>query len=204
MNFDDILLSLIARRARSGYELKKWLDIEGIFIRANADQSQIYRTLRRLEKHGLISHDVVRKGGPDSKVHSVTDAGAEHLRRLAESPYEPPARWQEADFLARISLLGPVSPPSIVSTITRELAFRRDQISRFRGRDRDDQGEPGPIEFDSLLIEQLGADMDRFGRQSMDAWIAFLEEQHTLWVARLDQGLDAEATRASSSSSSSS
>lgn len=201
MNFDDILLALIARRARSGYELKKWLDVEGIFIRANADQSQIYRTLRRLEKHGLITHEVVRKGGPDAKVHSITDAGANRLRQLADSPYEPPARWQEADFLARITLLGPVSPDSIVSTITRELEFRRDQISRFRGREIDNRLEPGLIDFDTELIGALGADMDRFGRRSMDGWIAFLEEQRTLWHERTGQSNDAESARTSSSSS---
>lgn len=90
MSFVDVLLALIARRPHSGYDLRKWLDVEVVFIRANADQSQIYRTLRRLESAGPIDHEVVRKAGRNAKIYRLTTAGADEVRRLAARQYEPP------------------------------------------------------------------------------------------------------------------
>lgn len=187
MRFEEVLLALISRRPRSGYELKKWLDVEGVFLRANADQSQIYRSLRRLEADGLITHDVVRKSGPDAKIFRVTDAGAVALQGLADAPYEPPARWQEADFIARVSLLGPVNPVTIVDTIDAEIAYREEQVKRFRGRDRSVAMEvvDGPIAYDATLMAALADDLDRFGRDSTDTWLTWLRKMRAEWSVRL-------------------
>jgi DNA-binding PadR family transcriptional regulator len=187
MKFDDVLLALIARRARSGYDLKKWLDVEGIFIRANADSSQIYRTLRRLRQQGLIVHEVVRKSGPDAKVYRVTDDGMAHLRALAATPFEPPARWSEPDFSARISLLGPIEPSSIVPTYDREIAFREAQIRRFRNRPRLDDFEPGVAGLDAELRRVLMHEADLNGQRGMDRWLEWLREQRSMWAGRLGQ-----------------
>ena len=202
MNFDEVLLALLARRPRSGYELKKWLDVEGIFIRASADQSQIYRTLRRLEKHDLVEHGIVRKGGPDAKIYRVTPSGADRLRELAEAPYEPPARWQEADFIARVSLLGPVSPRSIIAIVDRELEFRHEQMLRFRGRSRDDSVLPGAVSFDPDVINNLNAELDLYGRESTNTWIVWLEGLREQWIRQL--GYDGGPSSMSESSASSS
>jgi len=182
MNFDDILLALVSRHARSGYELKKWLDVEGIFLRASADGSQIYRTLRRLEKKGLITHETVRKSGPAAKVYAITADGAEHLRRLATTPYEPPARWQEADFTARIALLGPIRPEAIVDVIDRELALRREQARRFRARALSEEADSDLVEYDAAVLAALVDELDRQGRDATDAWIAWLEGLRERWV----------------------
>lgn len=187
MKFDDILLALIARRARSGYDLKKWLDVEGIFLRANADSSQIYRTLRRLQKQELITFDVVRKGGPDAKIYRPTEAGVAHLRALATTPYEPPARREEPGFGARLALLGPIEPSTILPTIDRELAFRREQVRRFRHRPRPSDVAPGPIDIDPALVDTINRQLDRIGQDGMDRWIAWLEEQRALWEGILAQ-----------------
>src|SRR4029453_14760358 len=181
MNFDDVLLALLSRRARSGYELKKWLDVEGIFLRANADPSQIYRTLRRLEKRGLITHETMRKSGPEAKVYAITTDGAHHLREPAGSPYEPPARWQEVDFTARLALLGPVRPETIVDTIDREIAFRRDQVRRFRERSLDEEAGSGLIDYDTDLLAELIDELDQQGRDATDAWLEWLEGMRARW-----------------------
>ncbi|MGW9345993.1 PadR family transcriptional regulator, partial [Streptomyces albidoflavus] len=110
MTIEEILLALLARDARSGYDLKKWLDIEGIFLRANADQAQIYRTLRALQRQGLVDFRKEQRGGPAAKVYFLTDEGIARLHDVAAAAYEPPARWQEPDFLARYTLLGPLEP----------------------------------------------------------------------------------------------
>jgi PadR family transcriptional regulator AphA len=185
MRIENVLLALISRRPRSGYELKKWLDVEGIFLRANADQAQIYRTLRRLQADGLIDHNVIRKSGPDAKVFRITDEGARALRALAETPYEPPARWQEADFIAHVSLLGPVHPPAILDAIETEIEFREAQVGQFRGRDLRIDIEEGPIPYEDAILGPLAADLDEFGRKSTDAWLSWLRKMKSEWSARL-------------------
>lgn len=200
MNFDDILLALIARKPRSGYQLKKWLDVEGTFIRANADQSQIYRTLRKLEKADLISHEVVRGGGPDARIFTLTPDGADRLRALADEPYDPPARWQEADFTAWVSLLGPIAPAAIIDAIDREIAFRREQMARFRGRLQEFEVDRGLIAFDAGLIAALGGVLDEFGRRSTDDWVAWLESFRETWSTYLSQSSEVSADSSASSS----
>ena len=199
MKFDDVLLALIARRARSGYDLKKWLDVEGIFIRANADSSQIYRTLRKLRQQGLIVHEVVRKSGPDAKVYRVTEEGAAHLRALAATPYEPPARMGEPDFSARVALLGPIDPSSILTTFDIEIAFRRAQVARFRDRPRPDDIEPDSAWLDARIHREIAHVLDQHGQDSMDRWLEWLQQQRSMWNERLGQSASDNADSASMS-----
>lgn len=189
MRFEEILLALISRRAQSGYELKRWLDVEGVFLRANADQAQIYRTLKRLETAEFITHDVQRRNGPDAKIFHLTELGARQLRSLAEAPYVPPARWQEADFTARIALLAPIHPPGMRAMIDTEIAFREAQIEEFRGRDQAYGAASGLIPYDSAMLDSIGHDLDEFGRASTDAWLEWLRGLREKWTAALANGL---------------
>lgn len=144
MKFEETLLALIAPAPCSGYDLGRWLATEGKFLRANADQSQIYKTLNRLVKNGYIEFTVEeREGAPNAKVYRLTQQGAEHLRAVSESEYVPPARWQEPDFAARLTCLVPLNPPTVLPLIETEAAFRKEQIRRFRNRDRSVRLEPG-------------------------------------------------------------
>ncbi|WP_345214586.1 PadR family transcriptional regulator [Georgenia halophila] len=186
MKFDDILLALILRKPITGYDAKKWLDTEGIFMRANADQSQIYRTLHRLARNGLIeAKREQRDGAPDAKVYSATPAGAQHLRELATTQYEPPPRWQEPDFMVRYNVLGVLQPQVLIPLIETEIHFRRDQIARFRGRDRHIQVAPTHIPIDRELAQEILDSSHEYSAGAMDDWIAWLEEQLLRWRARL-------------------
>lgn len=195
MKFDDTLLALVVREPLSGYDAKKWLATDGVFIRANADQSQIYRTLHRLRRAGLIDVRVEhRDGGPDAKLYSATPAGVQRLLELADSPYEPPARWQEPDFLRRYVLLGMIRPACLLPLIDTELAFRREQVARFRNRDRSVRLAPGLVPIDPEIARALSDESHAYGSAATDSWIFWLESQRLLWAARL--GLDAEAVSA--------
>ena len=95
MTLVHILLALVGRHPQSGYELWKWLEVEGRFLRARADRSQIYRTLARLTDDGLVCHTVAEsRTGPDAKIHRLTPAGVEALLAWVASPYEPGTSWQ--------------------------------------------------------------------------------------------------------------
>ncbi|MFP3460114.1 PadR family transcriptional regulator [Arthrobacter globiformis] len=195
MKFEEILLALIARAPCSGYDLGRWLGTEGQFVRANADQSQIYKTLSRLLKHDHIEFTVEeREGAPDAKVYRLTDTGVEHLTRVTESQYVPPARWQEPDFTARLTCLVPLNPPTVLPLIETELAFRKDQIKRYRNRDRGVLLEQSRFPIDVEFMAELLNGAHNYNAAQADSWVAWLEAQHRKWTAYLGAGIERSAT----------
>lgn len=185
MRFEDVLLGLIARRPASGYDLGNWLARDGIFIRANADQSQIYKSLGRLALHGDADFVIEKRdGAPDAKVYAPTQAGIERLYRLAESEYVPQGRWQEPDFTIRYGLLGPLRPDLVPALIETELNFRRAQVARFRNRPRrlifDDDTPDATRDIATLLFQ----DMHIANSGTLDTWLEHLEALRERWNSR--------------------
>ncbi len=79
MALDHMLLGLL-REPSTGYDLKKMFDSSLAYFWA-AEQSQIYTTLARLEKKGLVeSHEAPSLRGPKRRVYSLTTAGHTALR----------------------------------------------------------------------------------------------------------------------------
>src|SRR3954452_1801831 len=71
-------LALLARSPAHGYELKQALD--GCFgeLLPPINAGQIYTTLGRLERDGLVrGHGVEQGGRPNKRVYELTDAGRE-------------------------------------------------------------------------------------------------------------------------------
>ncbi|MFF2525292.1 helix-turn-helix transcriptional regulator [Streptomyces liangshanensis] len=177
IKFEHILLGLFAQRPWSGYDLKKWLTEGGKFFRSNADQSQIYRLLARMEGNGWITHTVdPREKRPDAKVYSMTERGRAELLEWASSPYVPPARFQDPDFLVRFVFGGIVDPVALRTLLDTELAARRDQVARHRGRDRTPRFVDAIPEVDVDRARLLLELSHIRGMSEIDAWITWLEE----------------------------
>ncbi|GAA1261635.1 PadR family transcriptional regulator [Sphaerisporangium rubeum] len=85
------LLALLAKEPAHGYELKQAL--EQIFGNAypSPNIGQIYVTLGRLEKDGLVRGvDVEQSNRPNKKVYYCTAEGREALDEWVDSPTEGP------------------------------------------------------------------------------------------------------------------
>ncbi len=176
MRLGTILLGLLARRPQSGYELWKWLEVEGRFLRASTDRSQIYRTLGRMTDEGLVTYSVTESAaGPDAKVYDLTDDGVRALRAWAASPYEPGPAWQTSDFMVRFLLAGPLDLPALLRMIDAEIDARTDQVRRFRDRDRTFELADGLVP--SHLARMLADDVHRFGTAQLDHWLGWLHQE---------------------------
>jgi DNA-binding PadR family transcriptional regulator len=84
-----MLLALLAKEPAHGYELKQ--AIEQTFGNAypSPNIGQIYVTLNRLERDGLVvSQDVEQSGRPNKKVNELTAAGRETLAEWIQTPNE--------------------------------------------------------------------------------------------------------------------
>jgi DNA-binding PadR family transcriptional regulator len=88
MSVRNALLGLLAQKKRHGYELH--LAFEAIMGgRENwaVKPAQIYTTLSRLNKGGLISEEGTdRGGGPEKLIYSITDRGKETLNTWLQDP----------------------------------------------------------------------------------------------------------------------
>jgi len=66
-----------------GYQLMQTMTVFGL---ATCDPPTIYRTLRRLEKEGLINSDwEPGEAGPAKRVYSLTEAGEDFLQSWASA-----------------------------------------------------------------------------------------------------------------------
>ncbi len=90
MALDKALLGFLARKPRTGYDLKTRA-IDGRTSHLwTADQAQIYRTLDRLERDGHVSSEVVaQRGRPDRIVYSITPKGSSLLDEWLSAPPSP-------------------------------------------------------------------------------------------------------------------
>ena len=93
MSLKHTILGFLSFKSMSGYDLKKAFD-NSVQHFWPADQSQIYRTLKQLDKDGLITKEVIeREDRLDVKLYEVTEAGrAELLDWLATPPPAEAAR----------------------------------------------------------------------------------------------------------------
>ena len=89
MKLRHAILGLLSYEPQSGYDLSRAF-ASSVVNFWYADQSQIYRTLDRLEADGAISTRVIAQTGrPDRRVHSLTPEGRAELDAWLAGPLEP-------------------------------------------------------------------------------------------------------------------
>ncbi|MEZ0164396.1 PadR family transcriptional regulator [Kineococcus sp. LSe6-4] len=176
MKLEDILLGVLLRHPSTGYDLKKYLDTTGRFLRSNTQMSQVYRSLATMEERGWVTHDVeTRVGAKDAKTYRVTDEGATIFLDRLKGEYHPPSRFEDPEFLARLSFAGFLEPGEVLSLVETELRARRDQVARYRFRDRSTVVET-TLEHDAVLAAGVGEWSHRRGAAAVDAHLAACED----------------------------
>ncbi len=80
-----VILGMVSREPRSGYEIKALVDNSTRFFWA-ASYGQIYPELKRLAQAGLVEGADVPTGGRRRTVYAITEAGEEALREWLRRP----------------------------------------------------------------------------------------------------------------------
>jgi DNA-binding PadR family transcriptional regulator len=103
MSTPNVLLGLLTERPKHGYELKREHDERLPGVKPIA-YGQVYATLQRLERDGLVAvAETVQDGGPERTVYALTPDGESRIRQwLAE--IEPPAPYVSTALFARVVL----------------------------------------------------------------------------------------------------
>ena len=94
MSIGNVLLGLLEAQPRHGYELKRSYD-ERFGNGRTVAYGQVYSTLSRLLKGGLVEVDAIEPGGgPERKRYSITADGVADVGRWLAEPEKPEAYLQ--------------------------------------------------------------------------------------------------------------
>lgn len=86
MTLPHIILGMLRKTPKSGYDLKKELE-NVIHFFWEADISRIYRSLSEMQKKGWVEFEtVIQEDSPNKKVYSLTEAGREELKKWLAEP----------------------------------------------------------------------------------------------------------------------
>ncbi|AWI27516.1 MULTISPECIES: PadR family transcriptional regulator [Streptomyces] len=154
------LLALLSRGPAHGYELKQ--DLEQLLGAAypQPNVGQIYVTLGRLEKSGLIEgEEVAQSSRPNKKIYRLTDAGTEALRAWFEETADEPRVRDE--FFMKLALAPRTGLADQIALINKQ---RREYLNTMRNLSKLSATEDRDNRIAQLLIEgamlHLQADLD--------------------------------------------
>jgi DNA-binding PadR family transcriptional regulator len=171
----EAVLALLAKEPSHGYELRARLR-QALGPAGDAmNDGQIYVTLARLEKAGLVTCE--RAAGlpdrPDRKIYALTPAGQQRAADwVAEANWASPAPAQFHLKLVAAAAAGLADPRTIVGV------QRRDLLHRLRDTQRAAMAEPDNSPG-ALLLEGIAL--------RLQADLRWLEACERYWTSRRDQ-----------------
>jgi DNA-binding PadR family transcriptional regulator len=121
---------------------------------------QVYTTLDRLQRDGLVAHEVVSQSErPDKKVYALTDAGRRKLQEwlATPSPPETDPRHETALKLVLARRLEHADPLQVVAAERRAGFERLREASRARAQARKEKPPLAKVLFLDLTVLQLEA-----------------------------------------------
>ncbi len=196
MKLEYILLGTLLGRPRTGYDLKKFMDTHGRFLRSNTQMSQVYRSLTAMAERGWVSFTVQgRPGAQDAKIYRVTAEGASVFLDWLTGPYHPPTRFQDPDFGVRLHFAGFLTVDQLLALLDTELEARQRQVAKYRFRDRTEQYEAS-VPFDVELAIAINDRTHVHGAAAIDAHLRnLIELRSDLLDGRLPEQPSPEPTR---------
>ncbi|MBT4497858.1 MAG: PadR family transcriptional regulator [Gemmatimonadetes bacterium] len=133
MSIEHVILGLL-QKPLSGYDIKQHFDRMISHFWA-AEQSQIYRTLKKLEQKGLLKSKVEpSERGPDRKVYSLTPAGRKSLQEWLRN--EPIFGDERYAFVAQLCFMGELEDLGQTLSFVRQLKeMQEETLAELQGCD---------------------------------------------------------------------
>ncbi|WP_431952101.1 PadR family transcriptional regulator [Actinacidiphila sp. bgisy167] len=171
MSIGHTLLGLLESGPRHGYDLKRAFDDRFGHDRP-LHYGQVYSTMARLLKHGLVEIDGIEAGGgPDRKRYAITEAGITDVEKWLGQPEKPEPYLQNTLYTKVVlALLTGRSAADLLDTQRSEhLRLMRDLTERKRHGDFADQlicdHALFHLEADLRWLELTAARLDRLAAE---------------------------------------
>lgn len=163
MYIDILILTLLLRGARYGYEIKKHAQ----FVLGNAmtiNNNALYPALRRLEKMGAVTKTIEEQSGkPDRHLYKPTQKGRALRERLL-STFTPVQAKNDAEFFIRVVFFNDITP-----TLRTQILVTRSQVLQDRLKFFDNI-------VPSVSMDQYDGKVLSFNRQQVLREIKWIEK----------------------------
>jgi PadR family transcriptional regulator, regulatory protein AphA len=166
-----VILGMISREPRSGYEIKALVDNSTRFFWA-ASYGQIYPELKRLSEAGLVEGVDSPRGERQRTVYAITKAGMAELKEWLRQPPETAEMREEG--LLKLFFAGVLTPEEGIEILRAIRERRLDLLERMRAL------EPGK--------EEMETEMDPYPLMVLRAGIEF-NDWFAGWCERMETQL---------------
>lgn len=130
MSLEYAILGWLNLEPMTGYDLKALID-SSIQHFWQADQSQIYRTLTKIEELGWVTVDVVhQETRPPKKVYHITSQGRQALETWLATPLD--ATPQRLPWLIQVFFAAQISDEQILMVLEHQLMLVQTKLVRFQ------------------------------------------------------------------------
>lgn len=142
-----VILGMVSREPRSGYEIKALVDNSTRFFWA-ASYGQIYPELKRLAEAGLVEGADAPTGGRKRTVYAIAGAGEEALKDWLR---QPPATYEmREEGLLKLFFAGVLSREEAAPILASMREHRRRMVEQLREIEpkaaaKADGGDPFPL-----------------------------------------------------------
>ena len=125
------LLGFLNYTPMTGYELEGWINAStGNFW--HAELSQIYKTLKQLEKSGEVTSRIEPQSGrPDRRVYTITAAGRENLAAWLETPIVEEVDKKDP-LLLKLFFAAPDDRAGIITQLRIQLRLHQQKLAHYR------------------------------------------------------------------------
>jgi DNA-binding PadR family transcriptional regulator len=167
-----VILGMISREARSGYEIKAAVDNTTRFF-WTASYGQIYPELKRLSEAGLVEGIDASRGDRKRTVYTITADGEAELKDWLRKPPETAEMREEG--LLKLFFAGALKPAEAVETLRAMRRKRLELTERLRSLEpqKTEPEDPYP-----LMVLRAGIEFNQWFAD----WCERMESQ------LLDQG----------------
>ncbi len=161
MSVRNALLGLLQQRPRHGYELHDAFEaVAGGEVNWDIKPAQVYTTLARLHKSGLIVEEgLEQEGGPEKRIYAITPAGREELRAWFHTPVKAEHQRDELYLKLMLSLATGQADPYRILYIQRANLYREMHDLTTRRSHADPRSQLAYILLLDQAIMHLEADL---------------------------------------------
>ena len=120
------LLSLLARKQRTGYELSRFTAGARSMIFSSSGHSNIYKELAKLSARKLVTFHVVKDERPfDKKVYSLSTLGRERLLQWVKAK---PSRIERTELNVRLHAIWLLKPAEAQALLEKQIALAEQEL----------------------------------------------------------------------------
>ncbi|WP_037577559.1 PadR family transcriptional regulator [Phaeacidiphilus oryzae] len=171
MSLSHVFLGLLENAPRHGYDLKRSYDSRFAHTRP-LHYGQVYATLSRLLKNGLVTVDTVEPGGgPERKRYAITDAGVTDIEGWLGKP-ESPEPYLQSTLYTKVVLALMTGRPAVELLDVQRAEHLRQMRELTRRKADGDLAEQlvcdhalFHLEADLRWLELTAARLDELGRE---------------------------------------